>query len=409
MQSLGYSTTELLALRNGPLSPHPYTSPTLTSPASASASRRGALPEAEYQAVHRAVIANHASTFAFAHYDCDTPSSALVVYGSHGAESVVRASSSTASSLFRRGSRLSRWLRYGRNVACFNLYPACRRDLQVNDLLWRVAQCGEYDPQDGNLLLENNILSLAMPYTFFEFLRGISREDLKTCMLQVLALIAEDEDAEGLALMQSELDDSVWDDLTNYMSKQGDRVAKIDTATARGLKLMRDVEMLLHLCYLSPWKIDVYASYVTPQDMTVVLSEAERLESGGAGNEVRAPEVGDRKLVRSSARRPVSSQAQAGGPPPRCRAASKTAVFWKLFLDWRRYRKVLVQGLGVHPTDVTKVMLHSIAQGKHNDAWDSAEHVMACACRPGNLLSNLPKEVVFNIIAPHLLLAGSKL
>lgn len=355
------------------------------------------------------MIANHASTFAFAHYDCDTSPSALVVSGSHGGESVARASSGNASSLFRRGSRLSRWLRYGRSVACFNLYPACRRDLQVNDLLWRVAQSGEYDPQDGNLLLENNVLSLAMPYRFFDFLRGISREDLKTCMLQVLALIAEDEDAEGLALMKSELDDSVWDDLTSYMSTQGDGVTRIDTATVKGLKQMRAVEMLLHLCYLSPWKIDVYASYVTPQDMTMMLSEAERLAGGGAGMEAGAQDVGDRKLVRSSARRPVSSQAPAGGAAPRCRSTSKTVVFWKLFLDWRRYRKVLVQGLGVHPADVTEVMLHSIAEGKQNDAWDRAEHVMACACRSGNLLSNLPKEVVFNILAPHVLLAVSKL
>lgn len=407
--SSGYTTAELLALRATPTSPRASASSAAAEPPQSPPFRAvSEQPTDDYQSYHRAVLANHTSTFAFAHYSADAPS-ALVVASSSSADSVERAHRGCPASLFRRGARLQRWLRYGRNVACFNLYPATKRDLQVNDLLWRVAQSGEYDPHVGNFLLENNVLSLAMPAKFFEFLSGISKHDLKTCMLQVLALIAEDEDAEGLALMKSELDPSVWDELAVYISRQRDSVARIDTTTERGLKLMRDVEMLLRLCYLSPWKIDVYASFVTPQDMTLVISEAEHVAHGGLRKEVGKIDVADRKLVRSSARRPVSSQPQAGGPPPRCRATTKTAVFWKLFLDWRRHRKVLVQGLGLHPAQVTTVMMHAIARGNQALAWERAEVVMACACRSGNLLSNLPKEVVFNLIAPHVLLAGSKL
>lgn len=305
-------------------------------------------------------------------------------------------------------------MRYGRSVACFNLYPASQRDLQVNDLLWRVAHEGEYRPGDGNLLLENNVLSLAMPHKFFSFLAGISREDLKTCMLQVLALIAEDEDAEGLALMRSELEDSVWNDLNEYMATRGAYTPLLDGTTERGVKLMRDVEMLLTLCYLSPWKIDVYVGYITPQDMSMVLSEAQRNANSPAGSALPAQDVSDRKLVRSSARRPVSfgPSVPHGSPPPHRTTSktkrAKTVVFWKLFQDWRRHRKVLVQGLGIHPKVVAQTMLHSIAHGSQNVAWDRAELVMACACTPGNLFSSLPREVVFNIIAPHVLLAGLK-
>lgn len=399
MSNQGYSTAELLALRSAPLSPHPTTSshPFHLHPSP----RRAALPEADYQALHRAVIANRTATFSFAHYEAD-PSITHLVIPTPDASTVRYASPAPASQLFTPRARLSRCLRYGRNVACFNLYPACRRDLHVNDLLWQVAQTGEYDPAHGNILLENNVLSLSIPREFYSFLSNVSREHLNTCMLQLLALIAEDEDAEGLALMRSELDVSVWCDLERYMASS-DADSKIDGGTDRGRKLIKDVEMLLRLCYLSPWKIDVYAAYVTPQDMATVLSENSR----GADISI---DVSDRKLVRSAARRPVStSLSSASQLPPRARALSKTEVFWKLFLDWRRYRKVLVQGLGIDAAEVTSTMLHSIAKGTQRKSWERAELIMACSTRPGNLFSQLPREVVFNIVAPHVLLAGSKL
>lgn len=400
MSTQSYSTAELLALRSAPLSPHPTASShPLQLPSSPT---RATLPEAEYQAFHCTVIANHASTFSFAHYESDPAIAHLVIPSSDAANGVQFAPPQKAAQLFTQRGRLARLLRYGRSVACFNLYPACRRDLLLNNLLWRVAQKGEYDPADGNVLLENNVFSLAMPHKFFSFLAGISREDLHVCMLQVLALIAEDEDAEGLALMRSELDETVWSDLENYMAKGGG-ASTIDGSTELGLKLMRNVEMLLRLCYLSPWKIDVYAAYVTPQDMATVLSDTSRGLDIGVN-------VADRKLVRSGARRPVSAGpvVSKGASPPRMRATSKTMVFWKLFLDWRRYRKVLVQGMGIDAAEVTSAMLHSIVEGTQKVAWERAELVMASSLQRDNLFSSLPREVVFNIVAPYVLLAGSK-
>lgn len=434
MQTRGYSTAELLALRSVPLPP--ASTAGAGTVLSAPDLPNAMLPDAEYQALHRAVLLCHQATFAV--YQNQSRHAQLVVPVPSQPVSSQQAHASLPQTaprppppptvrwcddrapfdVFAQGSRLARWLRYGRSVACFNLYPASKRDLQVNDLLWRVAHEGEYRPEEGNLLLENNVISLAMPHKFFSFLARISRQELKTCMLQVLALIAEDEDAEGLALMQSELEDSVWQDLTRYMANRGLQNPLIDSATEQGRNLMRDVEMLLTLCYLSPWKIDVYTGYITPHDMSIFLSEVQRAVSGAAGASISPQNVSDRKLVRSSARRPVSfvPMIRHGSPPPprgkikaKVMSKTKTTVFWKLFQDWRRYRRVLVQGLGRHPTEVTRAMLHSIAQGTQKKAWDSAEFVMACACQPGNLFSTLPREVVFNLIAPHLLLASSKL
>lgn len=388
-----YTKTDLLILRStAPLTP--------TSSTSSSHPLHSFPSDPNYHVFQRAVIANQTAVFCFANYPVNPCINHLVVPHEFTSEPIFAPPINR--SFFSIGSsRIVHHLRYGRSVACFNLYPSTNRDLQINHLLWSVAQTGEYDPSKGNRLLGNNVLCLALPRKFHSFLRSISREDLHTCMLQVLALIAEDEDNEGLALMRSELCPSVWKDLEAYMARTG-RLDRIDGSTERGLKLMRDVEMLLRLCYLSPWKIDVYASYISPLDMHNLLVTRYPVNSY---------EPFPRKmLVRSTARRPVSSLTGSTSTDGRSRvmANSKTLVFWKLFLDWRRYRKVLVSGLGIHATTVAKVMLQSIANGTQNSAWEKAELVIAAACVEGNMFSKLPLDVVVSTIAPYVLLESSK-
>lgn len=395
------------------MSSHLNASPASSSPPSASnISDTSCLTASDYQEFHRAVCSNDEPTLAFAHYRFSQSSREIVVPSttSDAACPVQWVDYCRAKGFFHRNSSLSRCLRYGRGVACFNLYPANKRDLKVNHLLWTVAQHGEYHPSDGNLLLENNVLSLAMPSKFFTFLEHVSEQYLKLCMLEVLALIAEDEDAEGLALMKSELEESVWDDLNTYMAVHSDQRVRIDSTTDQGFRLMRDVETLLRLCYLSPWKIDVYAVYVTPQDITSVLADPSRPTPTSPHSVRLSHEEPDRRLVRSSARRPVSTttHSQRKNSSPRSRHSKRNIVFWKLFQDWRSYRKVLVHTLGISPIHATEAMLGSISRGTQRDAWDRAETILACANTPGNMLSALPREVVFRFIAPFLLLAESK-
>lgn len=422
MLSNAYSTAELVSLSIAPMSPNQQPenlqNPIITPSSSPSPSvipmpvlRRNSVIETEFQAFHRALSSCNTATLSFANYQ-SSPNTPDVVIPTASADSLcpVRwAHLSHTNPLLDPHSRLAKMLRYGRSVACFNLYPACQRDLQINRLLWQLAQTGEYNPSQGNLLLENNVLSLAMPTKFFHFLSKTSEQDLKLCMLEVLALIAEDEDLEGLALMKSELADSVWNDLSKYMEKHDNQNSRIDSTTPEGLRLMCDVEMLLRLCYLSPWKIDVYAGYITPHDMNTVLSEHTRRPIASNHSSTAIPELHDRKLVRSSARRPVSSFQQSHTHSMRrCRITNRNVVFWKLFQDWRRYRMILVQGLGMSAAKVAATMLSSISRGSREQAWDSAEAVLACANIPGNLLSSLPREIVFNIIAPRVLFAASE-
>lgn len=360
-------------------------------------------------------------------------------------------------SLFRPHSRASTALRYGRFVACFNLYPACRRDLDINHLLWTVARNGEYDPATGNILLENNVLALAFPVPFYNFLASVTREELDTCTREVLALIAEGEDTEGLNLMKQELEPSVWEDLMSYMKQKEanpptsqppqhstqyptqyptqhppqfphalpaqapQRPDEDDDEEAqyaqrkRQKELMLAVEMLLRLCHLSPWKIEVYASFVTPRDMGLILTDLSSgcmtaVSANGATSTPRPviADALDRPLVRSGARRPVWTSRERGSAKSALenRLSNKKLAFWRQFQSWRLYRRVLVAGCGFAPVLVTEAMLATIANGSIEEALLRAETVMACAYVRGNLLSDLPKEVVFRYIAPYVLLAG---
>lgn len=366
--------------------------------------------------------------------------------------------------LFQVGSRASTALRYGRSVACFNLYPGCRRDLDINHLLWTAATNGEYDPATGNVLLENNVLALAYPLAFYNILASVTRHELSLCMREVLAKIADGEDNEGLNLMKQELEPSVWEDLMSHMRskdmeqslsapsdpdnathpalaasdnhrEQGEQEQEqienaISAKRVREKELMRHVDLLLLLCNHSPWKIEVYASFVTPRDMGLILTDLTSSARANAheAEGVAMGDTADRPLVRSAARRPVwvlrergaangghggsgggsgvSGGSGAGKLSMESRLSNKKLAFWRQFQNWRMYRRVLVEGCGIDPVVVTEAMLGTIANGTIEDARLRAEVVMACACVEGNLLSALPKEVVFRYIAPYVLLAG---
>lgn len=335
--------------------------------------------------------------------------------------------------LFRKSSCLSTAIRYGRFVACFNLYPGTARDLAVNDLLWQSAHNGEYDPQIGNALLQYNVLALAFPSPFYSFLSSVSKQHLDRCILELLTLIADGEDPDGLNLMKQELEPTVWTRLiTHIQRKQATTQSRGESHQSHGIdddKVMADVEMLLRFCHLSPWKIEVYASFVTPRDMALITarfaSEADTRGESSLSQSVilRSEATSDRVLVRSSARRPIwitggigavrmtsgaimSNRHQGRMSSSVEKLSNKKLAFWTQFLHWRVYRRVLVQGCGVHPVLVSDALLSAIANGSVDDSLQRALTVMCCACVQGNLLSSIPKDVVFRYIAPYVLLAG---
>lgn len=306
--------------------------------------------------------------------------------------------------VLKKDSSLVKWLRYGRTVAFFNLYPACQQDLDINHLIWKSAQAGEYDPVEGNLLLENNLLSLALPRELHSFLAHTSQHDVNLCLLELLALIAEDEDEEGFALMQTELAEPVWKDLMQYMSPDDTYLERINRSTEKRIRLMGYVETLLNLCCLSPWKIEVYTAYISPQDMSTALWYTSNHITNFSDV---APESRRRALVRSAGRRPVTPPRSSPRPYSRVHVTNRIAVFWSLFQDWKHYRLVLVDTLGVKPEQASSAMLYSIGRGKQKEAWKRADCILELATNKKSLFSSLPADVIANVLYPFVLLAGS--
>lgn len=378
MPSSWYSEDELKLLRYTPMSPHldPRCAPTYNHPTSAVNSNptesivsQNVSPTSKCH--------NSKPIILFANYDERSTKPQFVVPTPTFTDTlaVTWRHSPHAFRAFRHDSPLSQWTRYARTIACFNLYPAKQTDLQINHLIWNAAQRGEYSPSDGNLLLQNNILSLSMPRDFFHFLRSVSEEELKQSMLEVLALIAEDEDHEGLSLMKSELEPSIWEDLMRYMRPTGTTSCRMDVRSEEGRKLMTAVESLLRFCYLSPWKIDIYASYITPTELNGMLQYMEKSTNIFENEPDSMQHSRDRRLVRSQARRPVSSTNTIS----KCYVSSRSnclsvrnCIFWKMFQDWRRYRTVLVQLLGLPPSEVVQIMVDSISRGTQDRAWERA-------------------------------------
>lgn len=418
-------------------------SPTILTLQALPSNRFSLFPEKRQTYGYQRSLHNASTMLAFANYRASPTAPDIVLPCSESdTNSAVRTvqRSPLHDGLFQKASRISTALRYGRFVACFNLYPATTHDLAVNDLLWRVAHDGEYDPQIGNHLLQYNVMALAFPTAFYAFLSSVSKQHLDRCVLQVLALIAEGEDAEGLNLMKHELEPTLWQKLEHYMQQtqtenrnSSELNESLESADQSYRQLMIDVEMLLRFCYRSPWKIEVFASFVTPRDMALILPDLElnskSMRNGPTVNPILSGisstnVLTDRPLVRSSARRPVWGVGNIRNTPSSSpifpsnsvlshkqhtlaeRLSNKKLAFWTQFLHWRIYRRVLVQNCDIHPSVVAEALLSAIEDGSVDDALRRALTVMCCACVQGNLLSSLPKEVVFRYIAPYVLLAG---
>ena len=154
--------------------------------------------------------------------------------------------------LFDQSSPLSSILCYGRQIARFNVHPSSKRDMEINDLLWRVARAGEYHPAAGNELLKQNVLALAYPEPLFKFLSSVTQQELKLCMLELLSMIARGEDSEGLLNMQEDLEAGLWVELMRYMHRFEDPSFDAEENTGSitpSDKIKEGVKMFLRLCY----------------------------------------------------------------------------------------------------------------------------------------------------------------
>lgn len=267
----------------------------------------------------------------------------------------------TDATLFEHAHDLLPVLRHGRGLCALNLHPTSARDVRVNELLWRCAHHGEYTASFGDELLGVNVLCLVMPSELFTLLRRHSFTSFQALLLEFLGQLADDADDEGV----DEVDAATWAAL--HTSKLRDQ----------GHVSHDDVNVLARLC-LTPWKVDIYTTYVTPAATRTALA---------AANQPNDTPYAPRRV--------------------RSRAPSIGIVHWKLYMDWHRYRRLWKNRLGLSSTSVSRIMVDAIISGRQYAAWACVETVIAAARRPpttGNLLAMLPRDVIWNNLAPRVLL-----
>lgn len=360
-------------------------------------------------------------------------------------------------------------VRHARGLLALNLYPVSDSDVRCNELLWNTVNRSQLDSTEINDVLGVNLMSVVVPRDLAAFLREVTMDELKVCIMEVLALIVDDGECDTIDLMKSELEESYATVLDAYLeerrqakqacqgAKQKSRrrrratsIPEKELATEQGTsiysrfdqgRLYNYVEKLLRMCYLSPWKINTQATYITPSAMTSPLMRYWRGSPDNAGRVPSAARAGlsfrtmqnhraclelDLMHVHSprapTARRALwgasctaaaegASCASGVGKALRRGAVSKTSVHWKLFQDWLLLHPLLVERLGVSPKDALVAVVDGAVGGTGEQAWEAMETVLLCATRPvgsGNLIGALPYELVRNVLAPRVLLAATR-
>jgi hypothetical protein len=235
-------------------------------------------------------------------------------------------------------------LRLDRTLISLNLYPRTSDDIALNSLIHASASSASFESSTLGALLGTTPVLLALPATLSRFLQTISLAQLHVSILEILTLIAEDEDPAGLAAMGEELEPSVARDLAAYMTARA-----LPDAPAKPAAVVKAVETLLRCCYLTPWKIHVPCLHVPPTGLAEALTPA-----GACG--------ADKKQWRHEVDPAV-------------------AAHWTVHLGWPAARAALVGRLKLSGRVAATALLDAHVSGSVEPAWGAADAVVAAARR----------------------------
>lgn len=89
-----------------------------------------------------------------------------------------------------------------------SLLPESARDVAENEEVWRIAQRGAFEPARATAFTSREVLAMSLPTELYNLLRSLSRSALRVSLLEILALVVEDEDpGDSLSAV---LDSSTW-------------------------------------------------------------------------------------------------------------------------------------------------------------------------------------------------------
>jgi hypothetical protein len=303
--------------------------------------------------------------------------------------SPLRTSTTTTTSASSNNSAL----RLDPGRARLALFPRNARDLRANALLHDAARSAEFSPADAAAAFGTNVVALAFPAPLAALLAAIDAPHLRAASIELLALVAEDEDDAGREDMQRELEPSVWRDLTARMAVRPSQPAPPH--------IMQTVEQLLRMCYRTPWYIAVPCLHVAPADIVAALCRQAAGNQPCNENDMATRAGQDHNKIDQTSQATNCTLAQS--------PSSRETALWDLFQAWHPVRVALVDRLGISGRVAATALLDAESVGEIENAWTRA-HVVVAASRASrdtfNVFSMLPHDLVTRTLAPRVLLAG---
>lgn len=260
-------------------------------------------------------------------------------------------------------------LRCRPGFTAFNIYPTKNKALEVNTFLWETVHNGFYDSCKGNALFGENVFVLGLGAELFDFLVHVSLEALDVAIIDFLVLLHHqltiDGDAIGVAKLHEELLPHVWE-------RVHANIGVFENGEPREPERAATLEHLVQISFMTPWRVDVLAGYLSPSDVGILLDYgplelSRRLPSFGADS------VG----VRGSA-------------------------VLKLYRDWQVYDDVFCQRLCMQRSAALEAMDRAMYCGRSSGMYAQAAAVADLCETPGSLFSRLPLELVERAVVPWL-------
>lgn len=253
-----------------------------------------------------------------------------------------------------------------RDFTSFNIYPTTTQSLQVNHLLWHTARTGAYHSSNDSIF-GCRVLAIGIAPDLYAFLTNVSLEEMHTATVDFLVLLQHqltcDGDHVGLERLREDLVPHLYAEVEANIGSFPNGEPTEDRRAAV-------LERLVQMSFMTPWRVDVFAVYLTSADM-------DRLRVGltvtGGCEQHSEPLCG--------------------------------VVMAKLFRDWVAFSRTL-GWLGLSNIAMTEAMERAVSAKKSTGLFEQAWIVLKLQRSKRYSISVLPIDVVEQRIVPWIIRLG---
>lgn len=261
-------------------------------------------------------------------------------------------------------------LRCRPNYACFNIYPTSANTLAINNFLWETVHNGFFDASEGYRLFGDNVYVLGLAAELYDFLVHVSREALEVAIIDFLVLLhhqlSSDGDVVGVEKLKEELIPEVWARVEQSIGiHENGEPKEVDRAAT--------LEHLVQISFMTPWRVDVLAGFLAPDDMSRVLLQGPKC---------------------------ASDKMEAGGPEG---VGVRGSALLKLYRDWKVYDDVLCRRLNMARTAALEAMDRAVYCGRSLPMYEQASFVLDLCEQSSSWFSLLPNELMERSVVPWII------